>query len=115
VPFTRCIERRSDDARGARGALADKRARGRRAGETRRSFHLGLSEISLKFMNRTRLAPLAAVVFESRVLRRSGALRRRGWTGEREREREEGKNGNGKARKRRARGPPRVESDVSYE
>lgn len=45
---------------------ADKRAREERsrrgaAGreETRRSFHLSLLEISLKFMNRTRLAPLS--------------------------------------------------------
>jgi len=77
-------------------------------------------------MNRTRLAPLAAVVFESRVLRTSGtAVQRRGWTGEKEKGRERERGGGGKTgTERRGRDAHRgtavgsrgrEQSDVSYE
>lgn len=71
-------------------------------------------------MNRTRLAPLAAVVFEFCVLRRSGTVYRRGWTGGKEKETEKEKEKereNGKATKRQEYGAwgNEVESDVSYE
>jgi len=65
-------------------------------------------------MNRTRLAPLAAVVFESRVLRTSGtAVQRRGWTGEKEKGRERERGGEEKRERKgveetRTGGPPWV-------
>lgn len=86
--------------------------------KTRRSFHLGL-EISLKFMNRTRLTCASLARWSLSFARYEEAARyshRRGWTRKREKgrggERERERSG-GKRKATKTEQGNEVESDVS--